>query len=309
MAFSRTDHLERQGRSLVERLAGTWHASGGLCRCPAHEDRTPSLSVRVGTVQLLFHCFAGCRPEHIIKALAAQGLLAPGFPPASGDVKRFDTRGAGTNRQAAQRLWAASQPLGSSAGHTYLQRRGLSLTPADLRFHPRTPLGGSRNVRFLPALLAAVRGTAGLLAVHRTFLDPGTSFLGGITDPKRALGRLGDGAVRLAMPKEGVLGWAEGIETALAAMELTGIPCWAVLGTERFSRAALPAGVDRLILFLDNDDGGRRAETLARAALQARPTAIEARRPGRPGADWNDIWLERAAVEVLRGPEERRRRA
>jgi hypothetical protein len=34
-------------RALVEKLNGRWSNRGGRCRCPAHTDRTPSLSVRV----------------------------------------------------------------------------------------------------------------------------------------------------------------------------------------------------------------------------------------------------------------------
>ena len=45
---------------------GRWSA-----RCPAHEDRSPSLSVRLDGDQLLFHCHAGCAPEDV---LAAVGL-------------------------------------------------------------------------------------------------------------------------------------------------------------------------------------------------------------------------------------------
>lgn len=40
-------------------------------RCPAHEDRTPSLSIRLTTDRLLIHCWAGCGADDI---LAAVGL-------------------------------------------------------------------------------------------------------------------------------------------------------------------------------------------------------------------------------------------
>jgi hypothetical protein len=54
---------------------------------------------------------------------------------------------------------------------------------------------------------------------------------------------------------------------------------------------ALPAGVERLILFLDADTGGRRAEQLARDTLRGTSVEIEARNPGRACADWNDLLL------------------
>ena len=165
----------------------------------------------------------------------------------------------------------------------------MALPASDLRYHPHTPYGRGALAIFRPAMLAAVRDDRGLVAVHRTFLDPRSGLLADLPLPKRALGRLGQGAVRLRPPREATLGWAEGIESAMAATQLTGIPCWATLGTERFARAALPSGVRRLILFLDNDAGGRRAEALAREAHRDSEVSVEARYPAAEGADWNDV--------------------
>jgi hypothetical protein len=142
-------------------------------------------------------------------------------------------------------------------------------------------------------MLAAVRDDAGLLGVHRTFLDAHAATLADLPLPKRALGRLGRGAVRLEQSRDGILGWAEGIENGIAATMLSGVACWATLGTERFALVAPPPGVRRLILFLDNDAGGRRAEKLAREAHGCADIEIDARYPRRPGADWNDVLLER----------------
>ena len=73
--------LEGLGRVIVERLGGEWQRSGGMCRCPAHDDRTPSLSVRPGERRLLFHCFAGCRsgeregPSASVRKVSANGCI------------------------------------------------------------------------------------------------------------------------------------------------------------------------------------------------------------------------------------------
>jgi hypothetical protein len=43
---------------------------GWLARCPAHDDRTPSLSIRETTDgRVLLHCFAGCSFPEIARAL------------------------------------------------------------------------------------------------------------------------------------------------------------------------------------------------------------------------------------------------
>lgn len=287
--------LEAQGRDIVERLAGDWRQGGGMCRCPAHDDRTPSLSVRIGERRLLFHCFAGCEAEKVIRALSAIQLLGPELPIGSNALVWTPADLGRPNRGAAASLWAAAHPIGRSPVEAYLRSRGLELPALDLRYHPRTPYGQGTQAIFRPAMLAAVRDESGLVAVHRTFLDLASARLADLPVPKRALGRLGQGAVRLRPPHDGILGWAEGIETAMAATLLTGIPCWATLGTERFARVALPPCVRRLILFLDNDFGGRRAEGLARDALAGAGVELETRYPEAAGADWNDVLLDRAA--------------
>lgn len=65
------DTLER----CRQRGDGRWSA-----RCPAHEDKGPSLSIReTGDGTILVHCFAGCPTEAVV---AAAGLeLSDLFPP------------------------------------------------------------------------------------------------------------------------------------------------------------------------------------------------------------------------------------
>lgn len=40
-----------------------------MCRCPAHKDKTPSLSVRVKDGKLLVHCFVGCETTSVLEAV------------------------------------------------------------------------------------------------------------------------------------------------------------------------------------------------------------------------------------------------
>jgi hypothetical protein len=44
-------------------------ARGWLAQCPAHDDRSPSLSISDGHHTLLLKCFAGCTVGEITKAL------------------------------------------------------------------------------------------------------------------------------------------------------------------------------------------------------------------------------------------------
>ncbi len=45
---------------------------GWTARCPAHDDRSPSLSVAEGEQSVLVHCFANCEPEAICRALGLE---------------------------------------------------------------------------------------------------------------------------------------------------------------------------------------------------------------------------------------------
>jgi putative DNA primase/helicase len=270
------------GRTIVEALGGRWSPRGGMCRCPAHADRSPSLSVRPGRSRLLFHCFAGCHTDDVLRALGRLNLPAAAMIASPLHSAPHRARGSA----AAAQIWSQARPLAGTIAERYLQGRAVPGSN-ELRFHPRTPQGRAPLTRFAPAMIAAVRDEAGLVAVHRTFLASHGRGLATRQPSRAALGLLGSGLVRLA-PASNVLGLAEGIETALSASALFGLPCWATLGTERFQRIALPASIHRIILFLDNDAAGRRAEVLARAHFQHLPV-LEARYPERPGEDWNDV--------------------
>lgn len=286
------DALETRARKIVEQLSGTWSRSKGMCCCPAHADRTPSLSITLGKRAILVHCFAGCTNEAVIQAMARLGVRiadlfdGPGGPVAI--VPRADI----ADRNAF-RLWLEASALAGMPAERYLAGRGIAVSSPDLRYHPRMPLGPKGAVRFLPALVAAVRNDAGILALHRTFLAPDDGGLARFDQPKRALGSLGSGAVRLAYPRGGRLGLAEGVESALSALQLFGIPCWATLGNERFGLVTIPESVRELHLFVDNDAGGRLAEERALEAHAREGRRIVTRPPPRHGDDWNDELVRR----------------
>lgn len=280
--------LTDEGKAIVQALGGRWSGKGGLCRCPAHDDRSPSLSVRIGRTRLLLHCFAGCEATQILKALQADNLLQ--VQPGADTASSFEPS-ANDFAESALRLWSSARLIAGTPAEQYLQRRGIPLSSPALRFHPRAPLGPKPVTVFRPALIAAVHDETGLTGVHRTFLGP-RGRPAELPEPKLALGRFGTGAVRL-FPASPRLGLAEGLETALSAALLFDTPCWATLGTERFARIKLPPIVRELVLFLDNDKGGHRAEMLARKAFGA-VVEIDVRTPRRVGYDWNDVLMRRA---------------
>jgi hypothetical protein len=62
MRVSRADFDQR---TILDRLGADPDATRGVIRCPAHEDRHPSLSWRVDGGKVLLHCFRGCTFDEI----------------------------------------------------------------------------------------------------------------------------------------------------------------------------------------------------------------------------------------------------
>jgi len=282
-------NLSQIAEAIVLRFQGKWNGTRGMCRCPAHADRTPSLSVTLGARAVLVHCFAGCSNEAVLRAMSGQGIrISQLFDDTPGLTQTYASPPIEPSRNAI-RLWKEAYSLSGSLASQYLRNRGITTLSQELRFHPRTPLGPKASVQFFPAMLAAVRSDAGIIAIHRTFIDPATARTASVDVPKRALGSLGQGAVRLGWPFNRKLGLAEGIENALAATQLFGIPCWATLGNQRFGTAAIPESVTELHLFLDADAGGRLAERRARQIYTRPGLTIVSRFPESEEQDWNDV--------------------
>lgn len=118
--------------TLLDRLDGVRQSGDGrwMAKCPAHEDRSPSLSVREtsdGTV--LIHDFAGCSPVDI---LAAVGLeLKDLFPEPLADHRRKPVRDRRHQHAAsdALKLLAHESLVALVAADNLVN--GVTLTDAD----------------------------------------------------------------------------------------------------------------------------------------------------------------------------------
>lgn len=274
---------ELRARTIVEKLGGVWRGTRGECRCPAHDDSSPSLSVRLGDTAILFHCFAGCTVTEVMKALQRLRLHDRSVVAMPAAKARRDM-GA-----LAVRLWNSSVPIAGTLAESYLRARGLSGPfPKALRFNPSTILGSGATRREMPAMIAAVENDLGVVAVQRTFLDPDEVLRKPIAKPKVSLGLLGTAAIRLA-PSTDELGLAEGIEDALTAMEWFGTPTWALGGVERLALIAIPERVRRVIVYADRGRAAERLLEKAREHLTGNGRELLTRVPDSHD-DWNDAW-------------------
>lgn len=278
------------------------HRSGPrwMARCPAHDDRTPSLSITEGhDGRLLVHCFAGCEWHGIRDVLKARGLW-PGdsgqpasYVPITSGVQRRAEREREERRKiaAARRLWAAGKPITARdpAGSYLLSRSLTGPWPPTLRYvaEVRHPTG-----EMVPAFVAVAsrwphRSPS---AVQLTALTPG-GHKAPLKPVRWTRGVLRGSAVRLAPWSHGrPIVLTEGVEDGLAVLHaFPDAAPWAVLGAGNVVRVVLPEKAD-VILALDGDSSGQENSGVAAEALSARGHMV--RVVSLPdGDDLNDLLL------------------
>jgi len=274
--------------SIAKALGGHRNGHGYLCHC-GRGDRNPSLSIHDSDEgKLLVRCFAGCDARDVLAELRHHGFLDE----EQRSVRRRTVSKAFSPsppqdpepNPIALELWRSAIQAQGTLAEKYLRNRGITIDiPPTLRFLPNFDY--MPRIGF-PAMVAAVQGPdRRVIACQVTLLKPDGSGKAPVSTPRKTIGALARGAVRLGTA-DNRLGLAEGIETALAAMQLTGVVVWACLGANRLDAVCIPSIVRYLDIFGDPDEAGRRAVT----------KALERYRIGRNaracfpliGSDWND---------------------
>lgn len=286
--------------TIAKALGGRKAGGAWMARCPAHEDRAPSLSIadaRDGKV--LVRCHAGCDQHNVIAALRARGvwdtderrpirfLRQPDRPltaePDSDAIKRTE---------AALAIWRGAQSAAGTPVETYIRSRRLTIPiPRSIRFHTglKHPSGG-----VWPAMVALVtHGTDGKpIAIHRTFLARNGDGKAPVDPVKMMLGPCRGGAVRLGPIGDGLM-VGEGIETCLAAMQASGRSAWAALSTSGLRALGLPRAVREVIVLADGDDPGEAAAQDCARRWKREGRRVRIARPPQ-GTDFNDLLMHRA---------------
>jgi putative DNA primase/helicase len=294
--------------AIAKALGGRRAGAAWMARCPAHDDRAPSLSIadaRGGKV--LVRCHAGCDQQDVIAALRACGVW-------NADVRqpiRFSRKADRTlpaepdgdaikRTEAALAIWRGSQSADRTPVETYLRSRGLSIpVPPSIRFHTglKHPLGA-----VWPAMVALVtRGADGKpIGIHRTFLARDANGKAPVEPAKMMLGPCRGGAVRLG-PAGDALMVGEGIETCLAAMQASGRPAWAALSTSGLRALDLPRAVRELIVLADGDAPGEAAAQDCAWRWKREGRRVRIARPPQ-GMDFNDLLIGRTPRIEARAP-------
>lgn len=225
-------------------------------------------------------------------------------------------------QQAHAELW--NQCISTDADmaspvHRYLHSRGINLTltrkgylTADnVRFSVSSAYyeedEEKRHVKIgdFPALVCAVRAPNGdVLTLHRTYLSQ-TGEKADVESPRKMMPvprdvKIGGAAIRIGEPLNGFLGVAEGLETALAATQGTGVPCWSTVNATLLAQFEPPKDVHTVVVFADKDRS--RTGEIAAAQLQARLETegikvvvmlpAQAIPADAKGIDWNDVLVQ-----------------
>jgi hypothetical protein len=286
--------------AIAKALGGRKAGAAWMARCPAHDDRAPSLSIaETCDGKVLVRCHAGCDQRDVIAALRGRGAWSDPGRGARQFLRKPDRQPpAEPNYDALKRtetalaIWRASYPAEGTPVEIYCRSRGVAIpVPSSIRFHAglRHPSGA-----VWPTMVALVtRGCDDKpIGIHRTFLARDGNGKAPVDPVKMMLGPCRGGAVRLAEPQD-VLMVGEGIETCLAAMQASGRPAWAALSTSGLRSLDLPREVRDVIVLADGDDPGEAAARDCAWRWKREGRRVRIARPPR-GMDFNDLLLLRA---------------
>lgn len=186
----------------------------------------------------------------------------------------------------------------------YLVNRGLTFIPTMLRFHPKMEyFQDGEKIGEFPAMLARVTDQNSKPATyHVTYLtDDGQKAQ--VDSVRKILPPIMESingcSVKLFSPA-GHIGIAEGIETAIAAHEMSGLPVWSTLNATLMGSILFPPDVKRVTIFADRDTkfGGQYAAFALAHKLATGKDRIRVtvKMPSANGADFLDFLNSSSAV-------------
>ena len=263
------------------------------------------------------------------KKIPARAKVTPidrDVPPWLKEVKEeVEKRQARQKHYSAQKavkiekIWAQSVSIDSAAAEPLkkyftlrkLPTRGLS--DQSIRFHPKLDYfdeDGNLEGSF-PAIICAIRDVEGrLVTLHRTYLTS-TGKKARVKSAKKMMPipdglKVNGGAIRLGFPKDGVLGVAEGLETAQSAYRASGIPCWSTVNAQLLEGFEPPEGIHTLLIWADKDrslTGELKAQALSdklskkgiKVITLIPPLPMPANKRIR-GIDWNDVLISQGML-------------
>jgi hypothetical protein len=300
-AEPRVRHRAQGGISFGQFVAALGARQSGenfMACCPGHDDRTPSLSIRLlPNGKTVFRCFAGCSQQALIEIFERRGLWPVAADPA-GRPARVEPRSPLGLAEFDARLMRPAKTVTDA----YLTARGLDVRVlADIQHCPRAyhaPTG-----TWWPAMVALIRDPDGKpRSIQRTFLSYEQP-------PRRAVYRgvkltrmnwygipVKGCAIRLAAAGP-VLIVGEGVESVASLMRMRGLPGWAAAGAGNLYNIELPGLVREVVVAADNDEAGGKAAEAAADRFRREGRAVRIERPKRL-KDFNDVLMQQRGKDA-----------
>lgn len=244
-----------------------------LCPGPGHSSKDRSLAVRfLADIRggFVVYSFAGDDPQacrqHISTALGFQDNYKIRTVESTRLGRASCHRDIEVRIAAANSVWRDSKDARGTLAESYLASRGLRLDAGlaeAIRFHPRLKTRGS-SAAAMVCLLRDVT-TNEPCGIHRTYLDGHARKLG-----RRMLGRAHNAAVKLDCDADvtNSLTIGEGVETSLAARQLSLGPVWAVGSSGAIGAMPVLAGIEVLRVLAEHDANGANARSVAKVSEQ-----------------------------------------
>lgn len=240
--------------------------------------------------------FLGCSFHEALKRVEEACGLVVAESKSSRERGKSHDRDNEHEMAAMLKTWSQAHPIvEGDAVWTYLLGRGID--PAEcgpeLRCHEALPYYDEDHADgvLYPVMLGRVTNAQGcVINMHRTYLSEGKK--AAVDSPKKLMrGPIKGACVQLARPVT-KLAVAEGIETALAVQQHTGLPTWATMGAGNMKALEqLPESVEEVWIYADNDQnfaGQAGAFELAHK-LTVKGLKVNVMIPPRSG-DWLDVW-------------------
>lgn len=316
---------EADFRRIVDEAKASWNISDVMGRytklrragremvgiCIFHNERSPSL--RVNDAKGQYHCFGcGAHGDIVKLVVEKEGVsfmdalrwLGAAALPAVDPAERAKAAAEDEAERAAaiaeaRRIWEGASLYRGTPAEVYARSRGIVMPlPPSIRFtnvyawHDKET---GETGPDLPALIGAVTDGAGeLIGLQRIFLRNGGAAKANMKKPKKSLGRIKGGALKLDIgfpisSETSEIIITEGPEDGLSlAQEMPSWRVWVALGTAMMPFIEYPPEVRKITIAGQNDPAGRAAVDLAAVALVDRGYIVKTIYPAPEFKDWND---------------------
>lgn len=183
-------------------------------------------------------------------------ILGNGLPPQTSWDSTRDT----AEKNAVNKIWKDSVPIKKGDPVCcYLMNRGLSNGTTTLRFHNGVFDGFSG--KRIPSMVAPITDAVDeMVGIHLTHLGQikgrweKSPLVKAQKKQRKLVKTISGGSIRLFKMDIENLGISEGIETALAVKEQTGVPCWSVMNATGMEKFQLPDPRPLMLtIYADND--------------------------------------------------------